>query len=408
MSPLTSRSVWLFAISVLIGSFSPASAQTQVATQPKDTTKSKPADTTTAPAPAAAAAAPTTFPLGIKLGGFGEASYVYSNNAAEGVIVGRLYDRYSQSFSLNGIEFIADRPYATNKVDAGVHSNFIIGQNAAVLYSTGLQIGQNIDITQLFVTLNLPTANGNGIQFKFGKMVTLMGLEVIETTANPNWSLGNQFIYLENFTSTGIEMDYKASGAVSFAIRLDNGWDRVVDTTGHKSVMGSLALSGKNTTLNLVPYYGPEQDGSSAARYGIDALFNQKIGSKTSVWIQGDYGTEKANYALPDSTKDATWWGIGGWIAQDLSPTLNLALRGDYISDNQGARTAGAFGLTSVFTPGFPYEAHVLWSATGTLNVKTFPNVLLRPEVRYDHSKFQVFNGEFEQFSVAFSAAYSF
>src|SRR5256885_8049229 len=47
-------------------------------------------------------------------------------------------------------------------------------------------------------TLNVPTASGNGLQFKLGRIPTLLGLEVIETYANPNWSEGNQFIYVEN------------------------------------------------------------------------------------------------------------------------------------------------------------------------------------------------------------------
>src|SRR5437870_13875149 len=36
---------------------------------------------------------------------------------------------------------------------------------------------------------------------------TLLGLEVIETYANPNWSEGNQFIYVENFTALGVSVE---------------------------------------------------------------------------------------------------------------------------------------------------------------------------------------------------------
>ena len=72
---------------------------------------------------------------------------------------------------------------------AGFHGEILFGQNAAVIKSGGFLIGaEEADIPHLYVTLNLPTASGNGVQLKVGRMPTLMGLEVIETTANPNWS----------------------------------------------------------------------------------------------------------------------------------------------------------------------------------------------------------------------------
>src|ERR671930_89629 len=153
---------------------------------------------------------PAPSPLaGFKLTGFVEASYSYSARAVGDTIVGRLYDRYSNQFMLNALKIAVDRPFATDKWDAGVHADLLIGQNAPVLQSSGLNLGANGDVTQLYLTLNVPTANGNGLQFKVGKFVTLMGLEVIEDVVNTNWSEGLQFIYVENFTHTGIEADYK-------------------------------------------------------------------------------------------------------------------------------------------------------------------------------------------------------
>jgi hypothetical protein len=342
------------------------------------------------------------------LSGFGEASYIYSTQTvAPNIIVGRLYDRYSNAFTVNALKLTADLPFDPKKVSAGVHGDVLIGQNAEVIHSTGpsngtagsFNLGLDGDIEQVYVTLNLPT--GNGVQFKIGKMVSLMGLEVIEDVANPVWSLGNQFIYVENFTSTGVEMDFKPSAATDVELRVDNGWDRVTVPDGQKSFMGRLGISGAKTTLGIVGYWGEMESGISAARYGLDVLLNQKMG-KASIWIQGDYGKEAANAALFDPTQDASWWAVAGWLAVDVSPTLNLSGRADYLDDTQSARTGFTFGVP------LPGAAHKLWSLTGDLNVKTWANVLVRPEVRYDHSSFTVFNGKGDQLSVALSAAYSF
>ena len=51
---------------------------------------------------------------------------------------------------------------------------------------------------------------------------------------------------------------------------------------------------------------------------------------------------------------------------------------------------------------------HHLSSATATLNVKTVPNVLVRPEIRFDHSNQRVFASKQDQMTFGLSAAYIF
>jgi hypothetical protein len=363
--------------------------------------------------PAAAAPAP---PPSFKLSGYAEGSYVYASKATNpNVVVGHLYDRYSNAFYLNAFKLTADRPFDPKKVDAGVHADLLVGQNAELLHSSGstgagFNLGTDGDIEQAYVTLNVPTSNGNGVQFKVGKMVTLMGVEVIEDVANPVWSEGNQFIFVENFTSTGVEVDAKPSSAVDIELRVDNGWDRLVVSDGQKSFMGRIGITAGNTSLGLLGYYGDQEANTSAARYGAEAVLTQKIGKATSFWVQADYGKEKKNAALPDSTMDATWWAVGGWLSVDLSPNLNFSARADYMNDAEGARTAGAFGLTSVFFPAATYDPHKLWTLTGNLNIKTFPGVFIRPEIRYDHSSYAVFDNATKgtQIVGALSVAFQF
>ncbi len=377
-------------------------AQDLVSSDPDSATRKGADSTATTAAPPAAPGPPAPpAPLsGFKFSGYAEASYAYSARAVGNTIVGRLYDRFSDQFTLNALKLAIERPFVTDKWDAGVRADILVGQNAPVLQSSGLNLGQNGDVTQLYVTLNVPTANGNGLQLKVGKFVTLMGLEVIEDVANPNWSEGTQFIYVENFTHTGIEAGYKFSKYADGQLRLTNGWDRVAATSGHKEVMGRLGLyPGATTSLGVVGFFGAHETDTDAKRYGINLLFNQKFGV-ASAWVQGDYGTEEANVALPDPTQDAAWWAVGAWLAYDVTSKLGFALRGDYLDDEQGFRTSAAFGLPA----GGP--RHKLWSATGTLNVRSWPSVLVRPEIRYDHSNLTPFDGKEGQVTFALSVAY--
>jgi Putative beta-barrel porin-2, OmpL-like. bbp2 len=109
------------------------------------------------------------------------------------------------------------------------------------------------------------------------------------------------------------------------------------------------------------------------------------------------------NAALPDSTADAKWWAVSGWLAGDVSPSANLAVRADYLDDTNGFRTSGVLGF-----PVSTGAAQKLWSLTGTINIKSFAGALVRPEVRYDHSNLVVFDDKTSQVTFALSVAYSF
>ena len=147
----------------------------------------------------------------------------------------------------------------------------------------------------------------------------------------------------------------------------------------------------------------PEEAGNDHAnRYGVDALIWRKLGT-TQLWVQGDYGRERANAALPTPTQDAQWWAWGGWMTFDLNTSLGLALRGDYLNDENGARTS----LSPIGPSGFPLNTgQKLSSSTVTLNIRAWPNAVVRPEVRYDRSTLAAFGGKKDQVSVALSVAY--
>jgi len=189
---------------------------------------------------------PGVLPGQVKLSGFAEVSYAYSGHSSgDSMIVGRLYDRLQNRFTLNALGVVLEQAYDPAKRSAGFHTEVLFGQNATVIKSGGgaLDIGTQGDIPQLYVTLNLPTANGSGVQFKAGRIPTLMGLEVIETAANPNASEGNQFVYVENFTGFGASVEARLNRLLDVQLRLINGWDQVSDNNHRKSLMGRVGIS---------------------------------------------------------------------------------------------------------------------------------------------------------------------
>lgn len=342
-------------------------------------------------------------PFGFQFSGYIESAFNRSNRASSGAITGRLYDRTNNQFALNALTLSVDRPYDPTRMDAGFHADAIVGQNARVLQSTGFSLGPNADVYQLFATLNVPTADGFGLQVKLGRMATFLGMELIETPRNPNVSIANQFIYAENFTQTGVSVEHRFNTHVDVEVRVLNGWDQVRDVNDRLSYMVRVGIApDANSSIALSGFTGPEQANNNAAlRSGVELLASHRTGRVTT-YVQGDLGMEQRNEALPDPTHSAHWWAAGTWFVIEATPTIGVALRGDYLVDGAAARTGSAFGLEGALS-------HHLSSATATLNVKAVPHVLLRPELRFDRSNLPVFPAQNQQqVSFGLSASYLF
>src|SRR3989442_2288853 len=108
---------------------------------------------------------------GVKLTGFVEASYAYSARSLDDTaIVGRLYDRFQNRFTLNALGVVLDKPYDPAKFSAGFHTELLLGQDARVIKSNGLDLGPQAALPHLYVTLNVPTAVGNGWPISGGRI----------------------------------------------------------------------------------------------------------------------------------------------------------------------------------------------------------------------------------------------
>lgn len=344
-----------------------------------------PAASAEASAPSVEAPAEEAAKKTLVISGYVTGSYTYSNANIGSGIVGRFYDRLHNQSVFNAAKVALELAPATDKLDAGFRADFLFGQNAAVTKSLGLNLGDNADLIQGYAVLSLPlSGEGKYVQFRVGKMATLMGLEVIEDVVNPNLSVANQFVYLENFTNTGLRVDVKPSASVDFQLAVFNGWDVVEDNNTRKSFMGRVGLAATpSTTIGLLGYFGPEQAAATTNRYGAEVLISQKVvGGRGAVYLQGDYGEDEDLVGPGDNAK---WWGLGLWGSYDLTPAVGVALRGDYIDDRDGARSSGVLGFP-------PNTRHKFGSATATLNIKAFPGALIRPEIRYDRSNLLVYD----------------
>jgi hypothetical protein len=101
----------------------------------------------------------------VKVSGYVTSSYVSASKPTGRAIVGRLYDRFQDQVMLNAVRISLEKPVATDKFDAGFRVDALFGQNAPQIWSNGLHLGDQGDLPQAFVTLNVVEAIHNGKSF---------------------------------------------------------------------------------------------------------------------------------------------------------------------------------------------------------------------------------------------------
>jgi hypothetical protein len=91
------------------------------------------------------------------------------------------------------------------------------------------------------------------------------------------------------------------------------------------------------------------------------------------------------------------------WLTYQAVEKCAVAFRADYLLDVDSTRTASLFGGPAT-NPGDTDMA----SFTATINWTPWKGLQIRPEIRYDISNQEVFNGHKGQFSVGLGTAYVF
>ena len=301
---------------------------------------------------------------------------------------------------LNKFKLTLENPveYSAAKWDAGFRADLLFGQDARTIQAAGLRLGDQGDVEQAYATLNVPI--GRGLQISAGKWVTLQGVDLIEEVANPTWSTGNQFLFLEAFTMTGLQASYHVNDQWDLQLRVYNGWDHVKAANNGKSFLGRVgwAPSG-DTSVAVIGTAGPEQAGNSSNwRYSGEVVVTQKLPGSVDLFLQGDWGREERAAVGKDHSD---WYAGGVWLAWNPMATLGFGLRGDWMKDIDGTRTALWFAR-----PTGSDEA--LTSATLTLNWKPVENLQIRPELRWDQATQKSFEGQDHRVTLGCGTAYLF
>ena len=360
---------------------------------------------------------------GLTLNGYLDVSYSHlsGNGAFVSGTPDRVFDAQHDSFSVHQAAFtLAKQP----KEGFGALVNVTFGEDADVIapYNQNPGSSSKVDLTQAFVQYARGPVTAIG-----GKFVTLAGAEVINPTADTNFSRSILFGYAIPFTHTGVRGTYAVNDALNLILGLNNGWDLLQDTNGNKTIEAGVSYFPlKNLTVTAQGYFGNEKlcgsscggagQPSAAASPGgyrglFDTLVTYNATDKLTLILNTDYAWQDNAGAInvatgtpfsADGNGVATWEGVAGYAVYQFTDQWRGTLRLEYFDDKDGYRT----GVKQQWK-----------EMTYTLAYLPNKNIELRGEYRYDRSNGNSPFGAFQnsdggptnsQYSFALEALFKF
>jgi hypothetical protein len=179
-----------------------------------------------------------------------------------------------------------------------------------------------------------------------GKFVTALGAEVIESSANDNYSRSLPFIYAIPFYHTGIRASTTLGAGWGLQAMVVNGWDITEENNGKKSFHVAFSYSSNQLTFVQNIITGDEASApASGARTVLDTVLFYKLGAD-KVGFNVDFGEDKS--------ASAKWVGYALYYRRALPKDRAVALRYSFFDDKDGFRTGVAQKL-SEFTLTYEY-----------------------------------------------------
>ncbi|MEN9676000.1 MAG: hypothetical protein RIS76_1896 [Verrucomicrobiota bacterium] len=351
-----------------------------------------------------------TLVSGTTLSGYVDTSAIYKpgvQNAAYR-FVNTAPNTYN-GFNLNVAALTIEKALEEGQWSAGYKTALWFGPQAAGLpgaFGANGIGGDNFGVQEAYVALRAPI--GNGLDFKVGQINSIIGYEVLDSYANPNFSRSLGF-NLEPFSHTGMTATYQLTdwlGVVggiadstfngtnqkeTYDHQTDNGTETSNGHAGNGTLtyMGAVTLKAPESMGVLAGsalYAGivdnGDSDGPNSINYYVGASIPTPI-KEVTVGAAFDY--------LSEGNGDGTWaTAVAGYVSWQVTEKLKANARVEFAKADYNAWAIGPMiGEPTIgpsYTGDFVYQGSTrLLSTTATLDYQLWKNVITRLEVVWDH-----------------------
>ena len=331
-------------------------------------------------------------------------------------------------FNVNTVKLQLEKPIDEGTWSAGYKVETMFGPDANVMPGA---LTSGVAIKQAYAALRAPI--GNGIDFKIGQFDPIVGYEVTDSYANPNFSRSLGFNNLEPFGHTGILASYQVNDIIGVSAGVANGDSNFglnggsLTAGGFKSgqtgssFRGMLAESSK-VYMGSVVVKAPESAGwlSGSSLY-VGAVNGDAKGSKNdptllyvgvslatpikeltigaSADLLFNAGASNQKFNTPNLGKFNSYANAYAfYTGYQITEKLKANNRFEYATSGYGA-----------FLPGRTQDKII--GETFTLDYALWSNVLTRGEFRWDRSVdggANPFDGQKNDLSLTASIVYKF
>ena len=297
---------------------------------------------------------------------------------------------------------------------AGYKVETLLGPDATWLPGA---LSSGVALKQAYVALRAPV--GNGLDFKIGQFDPIIGYEVTDSYANPNFSRSLAFANLEPYGHQGVLATYQFSDVIGASVGVSNNSNTGVYASGAGGTLGG--INGKYGRESAKSYMAgivlkaPDSTGwlaGSSLYAGIvkgwqaggnnDPVNYYVGGSLSTPWKELSLGAAY-DYLGNGSTAGRSYGNaISLYASYQATEKLKLNVRGEYATSDYGA-----------FLPNVAFgKKDKVVAATLTADYALWANVVTRAELRWDSaaggSNLHPFDGHKNDVSLALNVIYKF
>lgn len=317
---------------------------------------------------------------GIRTFGWVENGYTGASTGPGLLSVEPRLNRFGNEYLLNQIGLVLQKPLEQDQFNLGFNIRYFAGADAALGQPKG-GIGSrdtnprfSHDFRDLYLSAHLPILTEGGMDFKIGRMNTIIGYNGFLAPYRPFYSSDYQFFYSQDGAFTGFLTDLH----VNDRLDLWNGMTLGANTFFVNRSAHSYCYIGqvnywltdeRRTRLTGSVYLGPNAIFAAPEMNGdfvtmLELRVQQNWSERFTQVVQSNMGWD-AN--TPVGT--GSWYGIYTLALFHARPTLDINFRAEWFDDVRGTRTG--------------FDANYAEVTLG-VNWHPFRWLEIRPEIRGD------------------------
>jgi hypothetical protein len=294
----------------------------------------------------------------------------------------------SNDYEMNQLWLGWERPVKTDGCgwDIGGRIDLMYGSDWRYGDCYGLET--NLDAPNKLYGLILPQffleVGYNDLTVKMGHFAPSIGYEVVAAPGNFFYSHSYALGYSEPVLVTGVQADYKLNDAWNIIGGFHDGFNAFEDPNGMFHFLGGVKWHDDEhkVSLSLMTDIGP-QYAADDNQFEYTLVFKKQLSEKLLyAFEQVLGGTENVSTTVPGGY--AKWYGLDQYLIYTLNPCWSAGARAEVFRDQNGSRVGG---LGSVGLDGWPADpgfAGTFTEVTLGLNWHPHPNLVVRPEARWD------------------------